>query len=172
VHVVAGWQEMLGGMVSVVEAEPTVDAASYWPAFAAAFGSADPVANLMSQRRRTALHDRPSSAVEQLTDVAAALLRGIAGLPGAHFLWQGHVFTGGDYLAVWAVENVVHHLDLLSDEPAPVNALGLARATIEALLGEILPSSLSDSEATLVGTGRSAVTPGLESVSDRLPALG
>jgi hypothetical protein len=33
-HVLAGWQEMLGGMVSPVDDEPSVDAASYWSAFA------------------------------------------------------------------------------------------------------------------------------------------
>jgi uncharacterized protein (TIGR03083 family) len=172
VHVLAGWQEMLGGMVSIVDAELTVDAASYWSAFAAAFGSEDPVTSLMSQRRRTGLYARPASAVEHLADVGAALVRGIAGLPEAHFLWQGQVFTAGDYLAVWAVENVVHHLDLLSDEPAPPDALSLARATIEALLGETLPSSCTDADATLIGSGRSAVPAELESIAARLPVLG
>ena len=33
VHVVAGWEEMLGGFVSPVDGPPTVDAATYWPAF-------------------------------------------------------------------------------------------------------------------------------------------
>ncbi len=32
-HVVAGWYEMLGGMVSPVESEPLVDAATYWSTF-------------------------------------------------------------------------------------------------------------------------------------------
>jgi len=172
VHVLAGWQEMLGGLVSVVDSETTVDAASYWSAFAAAFGSEDPVATLMSQRRRTASYAGPASAVEHLTDVGAALVRGIAGLPDAHVLWQGQVFTAGDYLAVWAVENVVHHLDLLSDDPAAPDALGLARATIEALLGETLPSSCTDADATLLGSGRSAVPAELASIAGRLPVLG
>ena len=38
---------MPAGMVSVVDAEPTVDAASYWSAFAAMFGSEDPGAGLL-----------------------------------------------------------------------------------------------------------------------------
>src|SRR3990170_2107129 len=52
-HVLAGWQEMLGGMVSPVDDDPSVDAATYWPAFAAEYSTDDPVAVLMSQRRRS-----------------------------------------------------------------------------------------------------------------------
>src|SRR3954462_7796975 len=51
-HVLAGWQEMLGGIVSLVDDEATVDAASYWPAFAKEYAAGDPVPVLMSQRRR------------------------------------------------------------------------------------------------------------------------
>src|SRR3954447_19197138 len=67
-HVLAGWQEMLGGMVSPVQSEPTVDSASYWPMFAEEFASEDPVAVLMSQRRRTASYARPDSAPAELRD--------------------------------------------------------------------------------------------------------
>lgn len=54
-HVVAGWHEMLGGMVSVVASTPTVDAGSYWPAFADQNGAHDPVSVLMEQRRHGGL---------------------------------------------------------------------------------------------------------------------
>ncbi len=171
VHVTAGWQEMLGGLVSVVDSRPTVDAASYWSAFASEYGGEDPIASLMSQRRRTSSYGRPASAVAHLNDVAAAVLRGVGGLRDGGYAWQGHVFAAGDFAAVWAVEDVVHHLDLLIEDPAPEGALQLARSTIEALLGSPLPSSFSDEDVTLIGSGRSPVPSGFDSLSDRLPVL-
>jgi hypothetical protein len=163
---------MLGGLVSPVDDEPTVDAATYWSAFAAEYGSEEPVPVLMAQRRRTAAYARPASACEQLHDVAAALLRGVAAFGDRQCLWQGQVFAPGDFLAVWAVENVVHHLDLRSAEPAPAPALTLARSTVEALVGSPLPATWTEEDATLIGTGRLPVPDGLGSLADRLPALG
>lgn len=172
VHVIGGWQEMLAGLVSVVDAEPTVDAASYWPAFAAEYGGGDPVPTLMGQRRRTAAYARPSAACEHLHELAESVLRGVDAGGDARYLWQGHVFAPGDFLAVWAVEDVIHHLDLLADEPAPDRALDLARDTIEALAGEPFPAGWSTVDAVLVGTGRLPVPEGLGALADRLPALG
>jgi hypothetical protein len=171
VHLVGGWQEMLAGMVSPVDGAPTVDSASYWTAFADAFVGDDPVPTLMAQRRRTAAYGRPSAAVEQLGDVGAAVLRGIDAMPDRRLLWQGQVFDPGDFLTVWAVEHVVHHLDLLSEEQPPADGLRLARRTVEALLGEPLPASWSDTDATLVGAGREAVPEEAAHLSSRLPVL-
>jgi hypothetical protein len=172
VHTIGGWQEMLGGLAAVVDAEPTVDAASYWPAFAAEIGSGDPVTTLMAQRRRTAVYSRPSSACEHLRDVAGMLQRGVEHFADRPCTWQGHVFAPGDFLAIWVVENAIHHLDLLSGEPAPRAALGMARATVEALVQEALPTTWTDEDAVLIGTGRSPVPAGLTSLAERLPALG
>ena len=171
-HVLAGWQEMLGGLVSPVDGEPSVDAASYWPAFAAEYGGQDRVTPLMAQRRRTATYLRPASAVEHLHGVAAVLLRGTEDLRDRHYRWQGHVFTAGDYLSIWAVEDVVHHLDLLTAVHAPAGALSLARQTVEALAGSGLPPEWPDQDAVLVGTGRVPVPDGLGPVAQRLPSLG
>jgi hypothetical protein len=172
VHVLAGWQEMLGGMVSSVDSEPTVDAATYWPAFTAAYAADDSVPTLMAQRRRAAAYERPESARSQLRDVGAAVRRGVISSRDRRYLWQEHVFAAGDFLAIWAVEDAVHHLDLLSVEPAPATALKLARSTIEALIEQPLPATMSDEEATLIGTGRSRAPAGLDGVVARLPALG
>jgi hypothetical protein len=101
VHVTAGWQEMLGGLVSIVDSKPTVDAASYWSAFALEYAGEDPILSLMSQRRRASLYTRPASAKTQLNDVAAAVLRGVSGLRDRAYAWQGHVFAAGDFAAVW-----------------------------------------------------------------------
>ena len=171
-HVLAGWQEMLGGMVSPVDDEPSVDAASYWSAFATQYATDDPVPVLMSQRRRTSAYARPASATAELREVAATVRRGVGHFQDRPCLWQGHVFAAGDFLAVWAVEDVVHHLDLLSDEPAPPNALRLARETIEALIAQPLPGVWRDEEAVLMGTGRLPPPDGLRAVADLLPALG
>lgn len=137
-HVIAGWQEMLGGFVSPVDDVPTVDAASYWPAFDEEYDDPDPVVPLMAQRRRTAAYLRPDSVRAQLRDVADAVLRGAASCPDRHPMWQGHVFTAGDFLTIWAVEDVIHQADLLGDEPLPPSALDLARATVSELGGAAL----------------------------------
>ncbi|MEP9365004.1 maleylpyruvate isomerase N-terminal domain-containing protein [Nocardioides sp. CN2-186] len=170
VHVIAGWQEMLGGFVSPVEQEPTVDAASYWPVFAEE-ETGDPLVTLMAQRRRSASYSRPSSACSQLRDVAEAVLRGTAGLAEGHYLWQGQVFTAGDFLAIWAVEDVIHHLDLLAGQPAPGSALDLAGDTVAALAGP-LPADWTAEDAVLIGTGRRPVPDGAGPLAARLPALG
>src|SRR4051812_42357989 len=76
-HVIGGWQEMLGGLVSIVDRAPTVDAASYWTAFEEQYGDEDPVATLMAQRRRSASFAHPGSACDQLRDLSAVVLRGV-----------------------------------------------------------------------------------------------
>ena len=144
VHVVAGWQEMLGGFVSPVDGPPTVDAASYWPAFEEEEDAGDPLPALLAQRRRTTAYDRPDAVREQMHDVAEAVLRGAAGCAEGHHLWQGHVFSAGDFLAIWAVEDAIHQLDVRSDEPVPPGALDLARATIAELGGGSLAGRLPE----------------------------
>ena len=143
-HVVAGWQEMLHGFVSPVDGPPTVDAASYWPAFDEEHADPDPIVPLMAQRRRSGAFLRPDSAREQMRDVAAAVLRGAASCTDGHRLWQGHVFTAGDFLAIWAVEDAIHQLDLLGDVPVPPTALDLARATVTELDGASLADRLPE----------------------------
>ena len=143
VHVVVGWQEMLGGFVSPVDEAPTVDAASYWPAFDEEYDE-DPLVVLMAQRRRTAAYLRPDSARQQMHDVADAVLRGAASCADRPLRWQGHVFTAGDFLTIWAVEDLIHQVDLLSDEPVPSSALDLARATVDDLEGASLADRLPD----------------------------
>lgn len=170
-HVVAGWHEMLCGLVTQVDEPPTVDAASYWTAFAEEMASEDPVDVLMAQRRRSSVYARPASACAQLAELAEAVRSGATDLPDRHCRWQGQVFLPGDFLAIWAVENVVHHLDLDLNGQLPAGALALARDTIEALAGTPLPSSWSDRDAVLVGTGRAPVPDDARALADRLPVL-
>ncbi|MGL5929610.1 MAG: maleylpyruvate isomerase N-terminal domain-containing protein [Dermatophilaceae bacterium] len=170
-HVVAGWQELLGGLACRSEAPATVDAASYWAAYADDQADTDPVLVLMAQRRRTAAYSRPSAALAQLGDVAEQLAGAVGALsPGRH-RFQGLISTSGDLLASWAVENAVHHLDLLVVGPPPAAALRLVRATVEALLGEPLPDAWDDEYATLVATGRTPAPDDAAHLADRLPVL-
>lgn len=143
VHVLAGWQEMLGGFVSPVDDAPTVDAASYWPAFDEEYDD-DHLLVLMAQRRRTATYSRPDAARQQLHDVADAVLRGTASCTDRPLRWQGHVFAAGDFLTIWAVEDVIHQADLLADGPLPASALDLARATVAELGGGSLAGRVPD----------------------------
>jgi hypothetical protein len=168
--VLAGWQEMLKAMVSPSSAAPTMDAASYWRAFAQETATTDPVLLLMSQQRRSVAYTRPDSARQHLGDVAEALLRGIDGLADRPVVFQVHL-SAGDFLATWTVEVAVHHLDLMSPIAVPPRALLLARRTIDELVGEPLPADWEDEQAVLIGTGRLPVPPEQAHMAARLPAL-
>ena len=170
-HVVAGWQEMLCGFVDRVDGPPTVDASSYWTAYAEEFGGEDPVDVLMAQRRRGDTWVRPATAVRQLADLAGAVRSAAQRFSDEPCRWQGHVFSAGDFLSVWAVEDVVHQLDLDLDAEVPATALLLTRATVEALVGEALPVSWSDQEAVLIGAGRLPVPASAAPFADRLPVI-
>ena len=170
-HVLGGWQEMLLGFVRQVGSAPTVDAASYWTAFEQDMADEDPIAVLMTQRRRSDAHPSPAGLRAQLRDVSEAVLHGARTMTDQPRLWQGHVFTAGDFLAIWAVEDAVHHLDLdVPRDTPPAAALSLCRRTIEALVGTTLPVAWSDVDAVLAGTGRIPVPPGGETTCR--PAAG
>lgn len=166
-HLLGGWQELLGGLACPTDAVPDVDAASYWSSWAADHGATDPIDALMWQRRRTAAYRRPAHAVAELAEVADVLARAVGSVADRAHAFQGHVLTAGDLCASWAVENAVHHLDLLLDEP-PADALTLARRTVDALAAEPTPAAWTDVDAVLIGYGRLAGPPG----HPGLPVLG
>ena len=175
-HVLAGWQEALGGMACPTRDHPTTDAASFWTAFAEANADEDPVAVVMAQRRRSDAHSRPDAMRAQLRDVAATAVRAAHAMADRPVWWAGEVFTAGDFLATWAVEDVVHQLDLGLPPgvgpPTPPDALTLARRTAEALVGRPLPSGWDDATAVLVATGRLPVPAEAAHLGARLPAFG
>jgi len=170
-HLLAGWQEMLAGMACPVDAEPTVDAASFWTAFAADNAGQDRVAVLLAQRRRSDAHTRPDAMRAQLRDVAAAVVYGAEAMSDRPVHWAGQVFAPGDFLTTWAVEDVVHQLDLDLGDDLPAGALALARRTVESLAGP-LPAAWPDAHAVLVGTGRLPAPADAGPAGERLPALG
>lgn len=107
------------------------DAASYWTDHAEQTAGADPVLVVMEQRRHALAHPRPAAAVTALAEVGRQLDPVVAGLPAGFHAFQGHVLTSGDLLATWAVETVVHQLDLDAGADLPAGALRLSHRTAE-----------------------------------------
>ncbi len=172
VHVRGGLEEMLRGFTAPSADPVTVNAASYWTAWAAA-DSVDPVNGILWTRRTASAYRRPRSALGHLRDAADAALAAAGRLADTPLRFQDHVLSAGDFLTIWAVELAVHQADLSRDLelPAPATAaLRLTRATIEALLGAAVPGSLSDLDVLLLGTGRAAVPAELATVIR--PVLG
>ncbi|WP_214407268.1 maleylpyruvate isomerase N-terminal domain-containing protein [Pseudonocardia lacus] len=179
VHVHLGLQEMLLGALDPTDERPDRDAATYWSAFTPGTDPTDGLLDDRFLRLVAAAYRRPTSAVAHLRETADGLHRTVrAGAPGA-VRFQGHVLSTGDFLATWAVELAVHHLDLGRelDLPAPhPGALRMARETVEALVGELLPPEWSDEAAVLAGTGRVALDDRMREqagpLATRLPAFG
>lgn len=179
VHVHLGLQEMLLGLLDPTDDDPDRDAATYWTAPPPRTDPAtDALGGARFVRLLSAAYSRPTTAVAHLRPTADGLVRAVrAAAPGA-VRFQGHVLGTGDFLATWAVELAVHHLDLAREldlpDPDP-GALRMARQTVEAQVGE-LPPAWPDELVVLIGTGRASLDgPTRElvgPVADRLPAFG
>ncbi len=178
-HVHLGLQEMLLGLLDPTDAEPTHDAAGYWTAEVPRTDpDTDALAGARFVRLLAAAYRRPRGIVAHLRPTADGLVRAVRAAAAGSVRFQGHVLATGDFLATWAVELAVHHLDLGREldlpDPHP-GALRTARDTVQALVGE-LPAQWSDETAVLVGTGRLPLNDRLRAqagaVADRLPALG
>jgi uncharacterized protein (TIGR03083 family) len=154
VHVHLGLQEMLLGVVSPTDRAPDTDAASYWRTDGTDPG-ASPAGHVRFVRLMGSAYRRPTGIVSHLRPTADALGAAVGALPEGVVAIQGHAMRTGDFLATWALELAVHHLDLGAEltlpPPAPT-ALTLARRTVEALAGGPLP--WDDVTAVLIGTGR------------------
>ncbi|GAA0947980.1 maleylpyruvate isomerase N-terminal domain-containing protein [Pseudonocardia zijingensis] len=177
VHVHLGLQEMLLGAVSPTDRAPDVDAASYWRFPVGPQPAASPLGHVRFVRSMGAAYRCPTGIVANLHPTADAVAHRVADLPEGAVATQGHVMRSGDFLAAWALELAVHHLDLGAEltmpPPAPA-ALTLARGTVEELAGGPLP--WPDETTVLIGTGRLA--PDEEQAREagplaaRLPVLG
>ena len=159
VHVHLGLQEMLLGVVTPTDAEPDVDAATYWRSDPPGNDdSADAIDQLGYLHRLSSAYRRPQGMVGHLKVTAEALAGAVERMPAGAVRFQGHGLTTGDFLATWATELAVHHLDLQLDDSAPgpdPDALALARQTAEALAGQRVEAP-TDTEAVLRGWGRLA----------------
>ena len=163
VHVRAGLEEMLRGVTSPINAPATVDAASYWSGWDKRQATDSVVDGILWTRRTASAYRRPTLAVQHLRDAGDAIIDAATRLDAPSLAFQGHVLTAGDFLATWAVELAVHHVDIGLELdvalPAP-SALALTRATVTALMGKVVPDSVSDLDTLLIGAGRSTDSDG------------
>jgi len=180
-HLHLGLQEMLGGFVCATTAEPTVNFATYWTAFADEQTDADPIPGMLFIRRGAGAYSRPGSLVRHLSATLPAVRAAAASSdPTARVHFQGYLLGVEDFLTTWAVEVAIHHLDVTNGDAAlpspPPAALADARRTLAALLGADLPAHWSDETAALKGTGRlpldEADRAALGDLATRFPLLG
>ena len=180
-HVHLGLQEMLLALGMYTDDAPDTDAASYWRAFPSNHGviSDDQLDDIQFVRRVNAAYRRPADVLRHFSITAQGLLDRVPMMPEVAMPFQNQVFASGDFLAVWVVELVIHHLDLQAEvtlpDPDPA-ALQLTRRVIEALVGEPLPSSVPDRTVVLIGAGREALSEAhnraVGRLAARLPVLG
>jgi uncharacterized protein (TIGR03083 family) len=166
VHVHLSLQEMLLGLVATTDATPDTSADGYWRHTPPSNDDgADDVAGMRFVRLVGAAYRRPTGAVRHLAPTVDGVRMAVTALRPGAVRFQGLVLSTGDFLATWAVELAVHHLDLtreLTLPPPTAAALRLGRLTVEALVGEPLPGD--DSTVLFTGAGR---LPG-----ERPPVLG
>jgi uncharacterized protein (TIGR03083 family) len=173
VHVHMGLQEMLLGLVTPAAGEPDTSASGYWrqppPATDA---EADELAAIRFVRLVAAAYRRPTGVVGHLRPTMDGVRSAVTHLRPGAVRFQGLVLSTGDFLATWAVELAVHHLDLRrGPAPAPA-ALRLGRQTVEALLGEPMPAGWDDETVLLLGSGRIPPGEAHRAFAGRLPVLG
>jgi hypothetical protein len=159
-HLVLDAQDVLITLATPADAEPTVDALTYWRLVAPPTGK-DPLDALIP--RLAAAYGEPWLLTFHLDDVGSAAGRA-AGLadPAARVGTRDEVLTVGDYLRAYVLEWTLHHLDLIAHLPSaarpPAETLAAARAALEKITGTAFPAAFSDADALLIGTGRSTPT--------------
>jgi hypothetical protein len=180
VHVHLGLQEMVLALGVWTDEEPDTDAAGYWQAFPPSPEiTPAQIDDIQFVRRTNAAYRRPADLPRHFGITALGLADRVGALPEMVTPFQGKMMASGDFLAIWAVEVVIHHLDLQAElaiaAPAPA-ALRLARQTVEALAGGPLPSQFDDETVALAGAGRvpldRAQARAAGSPAARLPVLG
>ncbi len=180
-HVHLGLQEMLLALGTYTDEPPDTDAAAYWKAFPPNRGviGDDQLDDIQFVRRTSAAYRRPADVLRHFSITARGLLDRVPTLPEVAMPFQGKVLASGDFLAIWAVELVIHHLDLQAEVTLPdpdTDAVNLTRQVIEALVGEELPDSVPDRTVVLIGAGREPLSDAhnraVEKLAARLPVLG
>ena len=163
-HVHMGLQEILLGVHSPSASPPDTDAAAYWRAVLATNdGGADRLDALRFAQRLALAYRRPTGLVRHMEATAGPVGRAVRSLVPGALAFQGHVMDTGDFLAMWAVELCIHHLDLAPGDgrSGPTReSLILTRSTVEALAGGPLPAGVDDIRVALIGAGRDRPTPG------------
>ena len=160
-HLVIDAQDVLITLVTPADTPPTRDAVTYWTVTQTPPTGDDPLDALIV--RLAAAYEEPWLLKFHLDDVGSAAGRA-AGLadPDLRVSTQDEVLTAGDYLSAYVLEWTLHHLDLVAHLPSAAGpsaeVLAGARELLERIAGSAFPSSFSDTDALLVGTGRRAPT--------------
>ncbi len=159
-HLIIDAQDVLITLVTPAETEPTVDSITYWQLVEPPTGE-DPLDALIP--RLAAAYGEPRWLKFHFDDVGSAAGRAAElADPAARVGTRDEVLTAGDYLSAYVVEWTLHHLDLIAHLPEvsepPAETLEAARTSLEKIAGAPIPSSFSDKDALLVGTGRRAPT--------------
>lgn len=178
-HLVIDAQDVLITLVTPTEAEPTVDAVTYWDVLTEPPTGDDPLDALIP--RLAAAYGDPALLRFHLDDVGSAAGRAaqLADLT-LSVSTRDEVLTVEDYLSAYVLEWTLHHLDLIAHLPRPAQmppaeALAAARASPEVIAGIPFPTAFSDEHALLIGTGRrtptDAETATLGNLAARLPLI-
>jgi hypothetical protein len=155
-HVLADAQRALVTFASPAEGPADVDYVTYWSAFKP--GGDDSSRHAWWVRRSASAFTEPSGVVRLWTDTAPAAVRAAEVADPASFVGtQGHVLAVPDFISTLVVEAAVHYLDLVADlpdapPPAP-EALDVAAATLDGLLGAPRPSGWDLPTYVLKGPG-------------------
>ncbi|MFF1637631.1 maleylpyruvate isomerase N-terminal domain-containing protein [Streptomyces sp. NPDC058246] len=160
-HLIIDAQDVLITLATPAEAEPTVNAVTYWHVEDQPPTGEDPLDALTL--RLAAAYEEPRLLQFHLDDVGSAAGRAAElADPGVRVSTRDEVLTVGDYLSAYVLEWTLHHLDLIAHLPAaaepPTEGLARSRATLEKIADAAFPASFTDKDALLVGTGRRAPT--------------
>ena len=113
-HVARGWS-------IPTDAEPDTDAASYWRTEPPTNDpDSDELDNVRFARLLASAYRRPTGLIGHLRPTVHGVVRAVEALSAPAVSFQGHVLSSGDFLATWATELAVHHLDLDLDRASPV----------------------------------------------------
>lgn len=161
-HLVIDAQDVLITLATPAATEPTVDAVTYWHVQDRPPTGEDPLDALTV--RLAAAYGDPHLLRFHLDDVGSAAGRAARlADPHARVGTRDEVLTVADYLGAYVLEWTLHHLDLaahLPDARTPPPEAGPARsrAMLEKIAGTAFPTSFTDRDALLIGTGRTTPT--------------
>lgn len=157
-HLVIDAQDVLITLATPAATEPTADAVTYWHVEDRPPTGEDPLDALTV--RLAAAYGDPHLLRFHLDDVGSAAGRAAElADPRARVGTRDEVLTVSDYLGAYVLEWTLHHLDLIAHLPdartrPPGESLARSRAMLERIAGAAFPTSFTDRDALLVGTGR------------------
>ncbi|WP_030607788.1 maleylpyruvate isomerase N-terminal domain-containing protein [Streptomyces sclerotialus] len=158
-HLIIDAQDVLITLATPADTEPTRDAVTYWNVSDTPPTGDDPLDALTV--RLAAAYEEPRLLKFHLDDVGSAAGRAaVLADPALRVSTRDEVLTAADYLSTYVLEWTLHHLDLIAHLPdatdPPAEGLARSREMLEEIAGTAFPSSFSDADALLIGTGRRA----------------